>query len=379
MPRFTFTPTTRFMLRLRLRYMLPLAALYALSTLGWPIPWVRRLRATLRARRSALGRLAHWANIYSPYSDVFCRYQSVRMWEVLEGLSQDERERFDFDIRALDWRFYIQDVHIPGIRRFLLGMSPGTDTGNQDAGDSRKQAGPGRDRRRQSLISTLPDPRLVASHLGSQWLRRPSRTMTRWLWSVGYRLYLGMKVEGVDRVPGSGPFIVVSNHNSHLDTGALLVILANRRRCLHPLAAKDYWFRNRIASWVSHTFIDAVPFDRNTQLTQSLGLGVALLRQNHSLLFFPEGGRSTSGKMRTFKAGIGVLALESGAPIVPARISGSYEAMAKGMWFPRRHKIHVRFGSAISVKPYLQSDDGDTAELARRVTDEVQKAVEGLS
>ena len=379
MPRFTFTPTTRFMLRLRLRYMLPLAALYALSTLGWPIPWVRRLRATLRARRSALGRLAHWANIYSPYSDVFCRYQSGRMWEVLEGLSQDERERFDFDIRALDWRFYIQDVHIPGIRRFLLGMSPGTDTGNQDAGDSRKRVGPGIDRRRQSLISTLPDPRLVASHLGSQWLRRPARTVTRWLWSVGYRLYLGMKVEGVDRVPGSGPFIVVSNHNSHLDTGALLVILANRKRCLHPLAAKDYWFRNRIASWVSHTFIDAVPFDRNTQLTQSLGLGVALLRQNHSLLFFPEGGRSTSGKMRTFKAGIGVLALESGAPIVPARISGSYEAMAKGMWFPRRHKIHVRFGSAISVKPYLQSDDGDTAELARRVTDEVQKAVEGLS
>ena len=83
--------------------------------------------------------------------------------------------------------------------------------------------------------------------------------------------------------------------------------------------------------------------------------------------------------MRTFKAGIGVLALESGAPIVPARITGSYEAMAKGMWFPRRHKIHVRFGSAISVKPYLQSDNGDTAELARRVTDEVQKAVEGLS
>ena len=49
------------------------------------------------------------------------------------------------------------------------------------------------------------------------------------------------------------------------------------------------------------------------------------------------------------------------------------------MWFPRRHRIHVRFGSAISVKPYLQSDNGDTAELARRVTDEVQKAVEGLS
>ena len=371
MPRLTFTPGPRFMLRLRLRYKLPLAVLYAVSVLGWPIPWVRRARATLRARRSAVGRLARWVHIYSPYSEVYRRYRSDRMWDVLEGLSPGERETFDFDVRSLDWRFYIQDVHIPGIKRFLLGMDSGV-------GDSTGSTGQG-DGRQKSLISSLPDPALVASHLGGQWLRRPARTVTRWLWSIGYRRYLGMKVEGVEKVPGAGPFIVVSNHNSHLDTGALLVILANRRRCLHPLAAKDYWFRNRLAGWVSHTFIDAVPFDRNSQFAQSLGLGVALLRMNHSLLFFPEGGRSTSGKMRAFKAGIGVLALESGAPIVPARITGSYESMAKGSWFPkRRGGIHVRFGPAISVEPYLEADDVDTTELARQVTDEVQRAVEAL-
>jgi 1-acyl-sn-glycerol-3-phosphate acyltransferase len=183
----------------------------------------------------------------------------------------------------------------------------------------------------------------------------------------------------MDSVPNSGPFIVVANHNSHLDTGLLLVVLANRSRCLHPLAAKDYWFRNRIASWISHTFIDAVPFDRNAHFAQSLGLGVALLRENHSLLFFPEGGRSTTGEMRTFKAGIGVLALESKAQIVPARISGSYEALSKGMWFPARHKIRVRFGAPIPIQPYLQSHgDGDNPELARKITDDVQKAVEAL-
>ena len=399
MPRFTFTSKRRFMLRLRLRYMLPLRVLQVLALLGSVMPWARRLRTTLRARRSSLDRLAHWANIYSPYSDVLCRYRSDRMWKLFDGLSEDERRTFDFDLRSLDWRHYIQDVHIPGIKRFLLGVrtrrkaearddgarasrsSGRLEKGAQavEAPEARAPRSSTTTGRRQSLISEIPDERVVRHHLGAQWLRRPARTATRWLWSIGYRRYLGIQIEGMERVPNSGPFIVVSNHNSHLDTGLLLVVLANRRRCLHPLAAKDYWFRNRFASWISHTFIDAVPFDRNAHFTQSLGLGVALLRENHSLLYFPEGGRSPTGEMRTFKAGIGVLALESRAQIVPARISGSYEAMAKGMWFPTRHKIRVRFGAPISIQPYLESHgDGDTPELARKITDDVQKAVEAL-
>jgi hypothetical protein len=53
--------------------------------------------------------------------------------------------------------------------------------------------------------------------------------------------------------------------------------------------------------------------------------------------------------------------------------------MAKGMWYPRRHKIRIRFGAPIPIQPYLQSqDDKDTRELARKITDDVQKAVEAL-
>ena len=395
MPRFTFSSRRRFMLRLRLRYALPLRVLEALAILGSMTPWARRWRTTLRARRSALGKLTHWVHIYSPYGEVFCQYRSDRMWELRDSLSEDDLESFDFDLRRLDWRYYIQDVHIPGIKRFLLGIRTRSRAETQDNGarasGSPQEAGSGaRSKiamrnvagtgRRRSLISDIPNARVVKRHLGAQWLRRPARTLTRFLWSIGYRHYLGIQIDGMENVPESGPFIVVSNHNSHLDTGLLLVILGKRKRCLHPLAAKDYWFRNRLTSWVSHTFIDAIPFDRRARFSQSLGLGVALLRENHSLLFFPEGGRSTTGKMRPFKSGIGVLALESGAPIVPARISGTFEALAKGRWFPKRHRIHVRFGAPIAVEPYLPSHgDGDMPELARKITDDVQKAVEALS
>ena len=399
LPKITYPSTRRFLLRLRYRYMMPLRVLQLLAFLGSVTPWARRQRTILRARRSGLERLVHWIKIYSPYANVLCRYRSDRMWGVLDGLSEDERKSFDFDVQRLDWRHYIQDVHIPGIKRFLLGVRPRVGPQTQDTGEEgqriedrsengQQAAGASKGLaarphnatgRRQSLSSVVPSEVVVKRHLGAQWLRRPARSVARWMWSIGYRYYLGIHFEGVERVPDSEAFIVVSNHNSHLDTGALLVILANRDRCLHPLAAKDYWFRNRFASWASRTFIDAIPFDRHAGFTQSLGLAVALLRENHSLLFFPEGGRSTTGEMRAFKAGIGLLALESGASIVPARISGSYEALPKGMLIPRRHKIRVRFGFPISVEPYLQSQsDGDTSELARKITDDVQKAVEAL-
>jgi len=395
MPRFTFSSKRRFMLRLRLRYMLPVRMLQVLALLGSMTPWARRWLTTLRAKRSALGKLAHWAQIYAPYGEVFCRYQSDRMWKLRDSLSEADLKNFDFDLRDLDWRHYIQDVHIPGIKRFLLGIhtrstpemqgkeAQGSQSPREPESGARSkvasQTVAGTVRRR-SLISDIPSARLVKSHLGAQWIRRPARTLTRWLWSIGYRHYIGIQIDGMESVPKSGPFIVASNHNSHLDTGLLLVILGKRERCLHPLAATDYWFRNRLMSWVSRTFIDAVPFDRRARFSQSLGLGVALLRENHSLLFFPEGGRSTTGEMQPFKPGIGVLALESGAPIVPARISGSFESMAKGRWFPKRHRIHIRFGAPIAVGPYLPSHgDGDIPELARKITDDVQKAVEALA
>ena len=158
-----------------------------------------------------------------------------------------------------------------------------------------------------------------------------------------------------------------------------MIVLGKRVHDLHPVAAKDYFFRNRLWSWMSRTFIDAIPFDRQAYMTESLGLAVALLRQNHSLVFYPEGGRSITGDMQPFKAGIGLLALESGASIVPAYISGSFAALAKGKAIPRRRPILVRFGAPIVVEAALRPQGSDGIhELARRITERAQKAVEAL-
>ncbi len=399
LPSITFPSAASFLRGLRYRQILPLRALEAAAWLGSLTSWGRRRRNIFRARRSGAERLAYWARLYSPYTGVLCRYQSEQMGKVLGALDDEERQKFNFDVAGIDWRHYVQDIHIPGVRQFLLGIKPkaglspeGVNTeSQQDKG--RPQTGPeapeekkGRPARtpsatgrRHPMITDLPEERELTIWVGSHRLRRPARAMTRWLLALAYRYYLGFEFEGVEHVPTSGPVIVVANHNSHLDTGALLVVLGNRIRDLHPVAAKDYWFRDRLWSWASRTFINAIPFDRHARLSEGLGLAVALLRQNHSLLYFPEGGRSVTGEMRPFKAGVGVLALESGASIVPTNITGSFEALAKGSWLPKRREIRVRFGTPIPVDQYFQPQgNGSTQELARRITDDAQKAVEAL-
>ena len=399
LPPITFQSTKMFLRRLRFRYLLPLRVLEALALVLLVTPWWRRYRTTLSARRSVVERIAYWAQIYSPYSNAHCRYQCDRMWKVLDGLGEEDRERFDFDVTRIDWRQYIQDIHIPGVRRLLRGNGRRARPSSQGQGtrsshtevspetgaqaDETLQTGPrpkiAAETRRQSLITELPSTQDINRHLGGGWIWKPGRSLAARLCSLAYRYYLGIQHEGVERVPASGPLIVVANHNSHLDTGAILLILRNRNRCLHPVAAKDYWFRNRFSRWASRVIVGAVPFDRQARIAPSLGIAVALLKENHCLLYFPEGGRSTTGEMQPFKAGIGVLAMESGAPIVPVNISGTFEALPKGGWFPKRHRVRVRFGSPIVVDQYLEAQrDGNTQELTRKISDDVQKAVEAL-
>jgi 1-acyl-sn-glycerol-3-phosphate acyltransferase len=206
-----------------------------------------------------------------------------------------------------------------------------------------------------------------------------ARGLTRWLFGLSFR-YLGMTCEGMEHVPPSGAFIVAANHNSHVDTAALLVLLGKGNRPIHPVAAKDYFFRTRLLGWASRTFLGAIPFDRRSHGVESLGLAVELLRRNHSLIFFPEGGRSSDGKLRPFKGGIGVLALESGAPVLPVYVHGGFQALPKGRFLLRRHPIRVRIAPPIFVDTYRRAGSADTnQELVRRLAEEVHRAVEAMA
>ena len=406
LPRVTFPKRDLFLRRLRYRFILPLRVLDVLATALSPLPQGRRLRAQVRSRLAALGRLEYYIRIYGPYSEVSCQYISSRVRAVWEGLSEDDRALLNFDLSGLDWRHYIQEVYVPGIRRFLLGMTaPQERAATAERVRSAGTASPAEDEPSlhgvaEGAHASAPTgvgtgvlaeerrsaPGIVAAPSAEvdRWARRTLLTRSvrwsfRFVTGLGYRFWLSLRCEGVENIPTPGPFIVAANHNSHLDTGAIIQSLGKRASRVSALAAKDYWFKNKPMSWFADTVLGTAPFDRHSRVADSLGLAVGLLGRGRSLLFFPQGGRSASGEPQPFKGGIGLLALETGVPVVPARVTGTYRALPKGRFLPRRHPVKVLFGPPIYPASYRQSGAGtDLPEAARRFAADVQRAVEAL-
>lgn len=392
-PELTFPTTEDFLRRVRYRYSLPLFLLSWLPPASYILPKGRRVRSWYRAKRLGVERLTYYARIYGPYAEAKCLYLTDRTKAVWDSLTEEEQRTFNFNVASIDWREYIQDIHIPGVKRFVLGLRPARPSAAATNGHSptsethpteTPRAAPGSD-----LPSEAQQPTQWVRHIPlpadgelDRWIREGRRwllprRMFRWAVIGFLRVYNRLTSDGLGNVP-QGPYILASNHCSHFDTGVLMALLYQGGR-VHPMAAKDYFFRNRVSSWIVRNFVDGAPFDRNSLTPESLSLALGLLSRDHSLLYFPEGGRSSDGTMRKLKPGVGLLALESGAPVVPAYISGSFQTLRKGQTVPRPSSIHVRFGAPLYSEPFLRSASGESAsELARQFTEEIEKAVRSL-
>ncbi|MEJ2128560.1 MAG: lysophospholipid acyltransferase family protein [Woeseiaceae bacterium] len=162
------------------------------------------------------------------------------------------------------------------------------------------------------------------------------------------RVYHRMRIDGRENLPKSGSFIIVCNHTSHLDTLSLLCSVPLRQ--IHrtfPAAAADYFFSSLPRSAVSAILINALPFDRQVHGAESLTACSELLANDGNILIiFPEGTRTTDGRMGRFRSGIGRLVVGTDLPVVPCYLDGGTNAWPKGKVFPRPRKLHLRIGQA---------------------------------
>ncbi len=167
------------------------------------------------------------------------------------------------------------------------------------------------------------------------------------------------------------PFVLVANHNSHLDTLAVLNALPeDKRRKTNVAAAADYFFTDTVMSSFARNVLQAYPFSRDDNVRDSLQLTGRLLDNGKNIVVYPEGTRGEPGEMQSFKQGVGVVGKEMNAPIVPCYVHGTDEALPKGSFTPRRGiSITVHIGEALNV-----SDAASYEEATSRVED----AVHGL-
>jgi len=181
------------------------------------------------------------------------------------------------------------------------------------------------------------------------------------------RLLFRLEPRGREHVPMTGPLLLAANHVSVLDPP---LVGGAAPRELHFMAKEELFriplFGRLIAGLNAH------PVKRDGSDSRALKLAIRLLAEGHAMLVFPEGTRGVEGRLGEGKAGAGMLAVMSGAPVVPVFVSGSARALPPGQAVPRPAKIRVTFGPALHFKG---KGEGDRKDRYREASAEIMRAI----
>jgi 1-acyl-sn-glycerol-3-phosphate acyltransferase len=203
------------------------------------------------------------------------------------------------------------------------------------------------------------------------WFYRPGAGI------IGFasRLLWGARIEGVENLPRTGPFILVTNHTSNLDPLMMGWASGNQiGRVVHFMAKiemRSWPILGWLATQSGVFFVRRGERDRAAQ-----EFALEALADGRPIAVFPEGTRSRTGHLREGKPGAALLAMRSGAPLVPAGISGTQRIFPKGAWFPRASKVRIRIGEPFTL-PHQPSGRLDRAALAAG-TERIMSAIEQL-
>jgi long-chain acyl-CoA synthetase len=228
----------------------------------------------------------------------------------------------------------------------------------------------------------LEQPEQLLDPLQLQWLAERGWVMRR----LGTALFtlnrllmktiFSLEVQGADRIPAQGPFVLIPNHVSLLDPSVVMAALSD------SILNQTYWggwsgimFRNAVMRFVSRA-TQVLPIDQSSRPLANIALGAAALARGYNLVWFPEGGRSSDGMLQPFQPGIGLMMTAHPTPLIPVWIEGSFEALPSGVWWPRRRIIRVRFGEAIDANRFGGQELG--ADRYRRIAVAIHDHVAAL-
>ena len=189
------------------------------------------------------------------------------------------------------------------------------------------------------------------------------------------RLLFRARVEGVEHLPRQGPFIVVSNHCSNLDPPILGWATGHQiDRIVHFMAKVEMqsW---PIIGWLATQ--SAVYFVRRGEGDRAAQrFSMEALSGGHPIALFVEGTRSRDGHLKAGKPGAALLAMRTGAPLIPVGIAGTHRIFPGRSRWPHATRVVVRIGDAFSL---AHEPDGrlDRAALTEG-TDRIMREIAAL-
>lgn len=148
-------------------------------------------------------------------------------------------------------------------------------------------------------------------------------------------IVIGLNVKHSDRLPKSGPAILVANHTSHMDTLILMSLFPiNTILKIQPIAARDYFFKTKFRAWVSMNLIGIIPLDREQETFSGIHPFAPVteaLKEDKIVIIYPEGTRGTSDNIGEFKSGVAHLAKQNPeVPVIPIYVHNPDMVLPKG-------------------------------------------------
>ena len=183
-----------------------------------------------------------------------------------------------------------------------------------------------------------------------------------WRWLTRVYLFAAhrLDIRGRENLPLEPPFVLVANHSSHLDAIALATAMPVRHvGRVFPIAAGDTFFTKPASSIFATACMNALPIWRKNCGAHSLDdLRSRLVEDRCVYILFPEGTRTRTGKVGTFKPGLGRLVAGTKTAVVPCHLQGAWHALPPNRSLPRPTKIVLNIGAPLQFENAANQRDG---------------------
>jgi long-chain acyl-CoA synthetase len=322
----------------------------------WPASELPRTEGTRKLKRRAIREWVHAGGLPSavPQGDTlealigrFAHGRTVGGATTLEELGLSSLERVELMVALED--------------RFQTRIDEGRFSEVASVGDLKQ------------LIEGDAAPELVEEPMdfpswNRTWPVRLIRRLSQATWILPLaRVFASVRVEGLEHVRDlDGPVVFASNHQSHMDVPVILSALPGRWRArVAPAMAKEFFkahffpsgfswrqrFTNSLNYYLAAFYFNAFPLpQREAGARQTLKYIGDLTGGGWSILIFPEGERSPTGRIKGFRGGIGMIGSRLDVPVVPVRIEGVDRLLPVGGTFVRRGRVRVAFGPAMRLR-----------------------------